>query len=248
MAEKFDISNIRYIAVGAVVAIEEEIERAAMKLVEKGKSLTPEGRKKMASAKKGLVSKGDEFSTVVAKTVQRALENTGIVTRADLDGIEKRVTEIEKKASKRPRPSKAARPVEPEEEKAPAKKPAKAATKKKAAKPARKKPAGGKPAAKKTTAKKPAAKRPAAKKPATGKTSAKKPPVTKAVGTPSSAPAPEIRPEFEPPQLKAVASLIDETKPSTEQVLPAAAGAMGAELPPVRIEPISELIPKRPQD
>jgi polyhydroxyalkanoate synthesis regulator phasin len=137
MAAKRDLSDIPYLAVGAVVALQEEIEKAAERLVEKGKSLTPEGRKKMATAKKGLISKGDEFSTVVAKTVQRALENTGIVTHSDLGGIEKRVTDIEKKVATRKKPA--------------AKQPA-------AKKPAAKKPAAKKPAAKKKAARKPAKK------------------------------------------------------------------------------------------
>ena len=102
MAAKMDLSDIPFLAVGAVVALQEEVEKAAERLVDKGKSLTPEGRKKMAGAKKGLISKGDEFSTVVAKTVQRALENTGIVTHADLGSIEKRVTDIEKKVARKP--------------------------------------------------------------------------------------------------------------------------------------------------
>lgn len=139
MAEKRDLSNIPYLAVGAVVALEEEIERAAERLIEKGKSLTPEGRKKMATAKKGLISKGDDFSQVVARTVQRALENTGIVTRSDLETIEGRVTHIEKKVATMKKPVKTA-----------------------ARKPAAKKPAAKKPAAKKP-AKKKAAKKPAAK-------------------------------------------------------------------------------------
>lgn len=105
MPAKRDLSDLPYLAVGAVVALQEEIEKAAERLVEKGKSLTPEGRKRIATAKKGLISKGDEFSTVVAKTVQRALENTGIVTHADLDGIEKRVGVIEKKVSTRKKPA-----------------------------------------------------------------------------------------------------------------------------------------------
>jgi len=137
-----DFSDIPYLLVGSVVALQEEIEKGAERLVEKGKSLTPEGRKKMATAKKGLVSKGDDFSQVVARTVQRALENTGIVTRSDLDGIEHRVADIEKKVATR----------KPGVKKPAAKKPAK----KKAA---AKKPAGKKPARKK------AAKKPAAVKP-----------------------------------------------------------------------------------
>jgi polyhydroxyalkanoate synthesis regulator phasin len=128
MAGKRDLSDIPYLAVGAVVALQEEVEKAAERLVEKGKSLTPEGRKKIASTKKGLISKGDEFSTVVAKTVQRSLENTGIVTRSDLDGIEKRGTVIEKKVATRKKPA--------------------------AKKPAAKKKAAKKPAAKKKAAKK----------------------------------------------------------------------------------------------
>lgn len=141
MAVKRDLSDIPYLAVGAVVALQEEVEKAAERLVEKGKSLTPEGRKRIASTKKGLISKGDEFSTVVAKTVQRALENTGIVTRSDLDSIEKRVTDIEKKVAKSKKPA--------------AKK---QASRKSAAKKTVKKPASRKSAAKKKAAKKPAKK------------------------------------------------------------------------------------------
>ena len=124
MAAKMDLSDIPFLAVGAVVALQEEIEKAAERLVDKGKSLTPEGRKKMAGAKKGLISKGDEFSTVVAKTVQRALENTGIVTHGDLEGIEKRVTFIEKKVATRKKPA-AKKPAAKKPAKKAAKKPAK---------------------------------------------------------------------------------------------------------------------------
>ena len=132
MAAKRDLSDIPYLAVGAVVALQEEIEKAAERLVEKGKSLTPEGRKKMATAKKGLISKGDEFSTVVAKTVQRALENTGIVTHSDLGGIEKRVTDIEKKVATRKKPAAKKPAAKKKAARKPAKKPAKKAAKKSA--------------------------------------------------------------------------------------------------------------------
>lgn len=98
MARK-ELSDIPYLFVGSVVALQEEIEKAAERLVEKGKSLTPEGRKKAMGEKKGLVSKGDEFSLVVARTVQRVLENVGIVTRSDLEDIDRRVTTMEKKVT-----------------------------------------------------------------------------------------------------------------------------------------------------
>lgn len=94
-----ELSDIPFLLVGSVVALQEEVEKAADLLVEKGKSLTPEGRKKVMSEKKGLISKGDEFSVVVARTVQRVLENVGIVTRSDLEDIDRRVTVIEKKVA-----------------------------------------------------------------------------------------------------------------------------------------------------
>lgn len=96
---KKDFSDIPYLLVGGLVAVEEEVQRAADRLVEKGKSLTPEGRKKAMASKKGLISKGDDFSQVVARTVKRVLENAGLGTRADLDEIDRRVNELEKKLS-----------------------------------------------------------------------------------------------------------------------------------------------------
>lgn len=109
MAKK-EISDIPYLLVGSVVALQEEIEKAAERLVDKGKSLTPEGRKKAAGEKKGLVSKGDEFSLVVARTVQRVLENVGIVTRSDLEDVDRRVTAMEKKVAA-PRKKAAGKPA-----------------------------------------------------------------------------------------------------------------------------------------
>lgn len=133
MAKK-DASDIPYLLVGIGVAAQEEVMKAADRLIDKGKSLTPEGRKKMAGQKKGLVSKGDDFSKVVARTVQRVLENTGIVTRADMEDIDHRVDALQKKVNK-PAKAKAAKP---------------AAKKKAAKKPAKKKKAAKKPAVKKT--------------------------------------------------------------------------------------------------
>ncbi len=133
---KRDFSDIPYLFVGVVVAAQEEIERVAEKLVDKGKSLTPEGRKKAMSAKKGLVSKGDEFSQVVGRTVQRVLENSGLATKGDLDVLDSRVEEIEemvaassrakKKATGKPAKKKAAKKKKAPAKKKPAKK--KAAT------------------------------------------------------------------------------------------------------------------------
>ena len=151
---KRDLSDIPYLFVGAVVAVQEEIERVAENLVEKGKSLTPEGRKKAMSAKKGLVSKGDEFYQVVGRTVQRVLENSGLATAGDLEVLNGRVEEIEGMvmASSRAKKKAAVKPAKK-----------KAAKKKTAVKPAKKKPAkkkaAGKPATVKdaTEAKKPAA-------------------------------------------------------------------------------------------
>ena len=94
--------------------------RVAERLIDKGKSLTPEGRKSMAAAGEGPASKGGDFSQVVAGAVQRALEDAGIVTRDDLDELDRKVDEIERKltpggkraggkaASKKARPKKAA--------------------------------------------------------------------------------------------------------------------------------------------
>ncbi|MFH1150467.1 MAG: hypothetical protein V1748_08330 [Actinomycetota bacterium] len=190
MAKK-DVSDIPYLVVGIGVAAQEEIMKAADRLIEKGKSLTPEGRKKIASQKKGLVSKGDDFSKVVARTVQRVLENTGIVTRDDMSDIDRRVDALERKVS-RPAKAKAAKP-------AAKKKPAKKAAKKKAAKkPAKKKAAGKKAPAKKA----PARKKAAARKPAT-KHAAAAPPVAvaeePAPTEPPTAPVVEIRPLIERP-------------------------------------------------
>ncbi|MBU4241458.1 MAG: hypothetical protein KKE43_08165 [Actinobacteria bacterium] len=129
---KRDFSDIPYLFVGAVVAVQEEIERAAESLVEKGKSLTPEGRKKAMSAKKGLVSKGDDFSQVVGRTVQRVLENSGIATKGDLEMLDVRVKEIEEKVTA---PAKARKPAKKKASKKPAKKKAsRKPAKKKAAK------------------------------------------------------------------------------------------------------------------
>lgn len=144
-----DLSEFPYLIVGIGVAAQEEMTRVADRLVDKGRSLTPEGRRKMAAAKKGLVSRGDDFSQVVARTVQRVLENAGIITRADLDELDRKVDSLERSIAGTPAgaPAKGA-----------------AAKKHETGRPAGKKPASKKPAGKKPARKKPAGKKPAGKK------------------------------------------------------------------------------------
>ena len=101
-------SDLPYLVVGAGVVIEEEAQRAADIFVEKGKSLTPEGRKKAQVEKRGLVAKGGrratDFSVAVAKTVQRTLENVGLVTRDDLKSLDEKVDELAANVKNRLRP------------------------------------------------------------------------------------------------------------------------------------------------
>ncbi len=99
--KKMNLNDILYLAAGGVAAIQEEIERLAERLIDKGKSMTPEGRKKVMNEKRGLVSRGEDFSKIVGKTVQRAFENAGLATRADLEEIEHRVENLEREAGLR---------------------------------------------------------------------------------------------------------------------------------------------------
>lgn len=96
MAEK-DLSDIPYLLIGSGVALKEELERLAEQLVEKGKSLTPEGRREKAKEKKGFASKGGELTDMMVKAVDRVLENAGIPSREDLEAIERRISNIENK-------------------------------------------------------------------------------------------------------------------------------------------------------
>jgi polyhydroxyalkanoate synthesis regulator phasin len=177
-----DLQDVPFLLVGSAVAAREELLKAADAMVEKGKSLTPEGRKKAMSQKKGLVSKGDEFSMVVARTVQRSLENTGLATKSDLEELDRKVDLLERRVTGkvvvvRPTGKKQAR-KKPARKKAAKKKstPAKAPAKKKST------PAKA-PAKKKASAKK----APAAKKAAAPVKPAEKPvekPIEKPVETP----------------------------------------------------------------
>ncbi len=117
---KLDFSELPYLIVGAIVVFQEELMKSADQLVEKGRSMTPEGRKKMVDEKTGLVSKSDDFSQIIALTVQRALENIGIVTREDLRGLDRRIDALERKIS-----GPARKPPKQKPARRPAKKPAK---------------------------------------------------------------------------------------------------------------------------
>lgn len=99
--EKMSLNDISYLVAGGIAAIQEEIERLADKLIDKGKSMTPEGRKKAMEEKRGLVSRREDFSKIVAKTVQRAFENAGLATRADLEEIQHRVEALEREVGMR---------------------------------------------------------------------------------------------------------------------------------------------------
>jgi polyhydroxyalkanoate synthesis regulator phasin len=147
-----DLNDMPFLLLGALASAKDESVSSLDDMIAKGKGLA-EGTKSKAKATvqdkkldatvRELVKKGKEDSAelvdAVGKAVRDTLNSLGIVTKADIKNVEKRLDDLEKKISaepaKKPTPKKAAG------KKAAAKKPAakkkaqsgkKAAAKKKA--------------------------------------------------------------------------------------------------------------------
>lgn len=144
------MNEMPYLLLGALASVRDDKIKTVDEMVSKGKELADGTKSKAKSSVqdkrldatvKELVKKGKQESAELVEAVGRVVKDTldsiGVVTKADIKAVEKRLDSLEKKISAKPAAKKAAK---------------KPAAKKKA-------PAKKKPAAKKKAAKKPAAKK-----------------------------------------------------------------------------------------
>lgn len=105
----FDIADLPYLILGALTTAREEVEKVAKELVDKGKGIVPSSASEKVKAGKAagesVLSKGaqktDDLTDSIAKTVQKALDSMGIITKADITEIDKKISAIEKKLEKK---------------------------------------------------------------------------------------------------------------------------------------------------
>jgi len=147
-----ELNEMPYLLLGALASVRDDSIKNVDDMITKGKELAEGGKAKVKDAAQDnkleatiqdLVKKGkkesEDLVDAIGGVVKDTLDSLGIVTKADIKGVEDRLADLEKKLAPAKKPAKK-KPAKKKAAKKPAKKPAKKAAKKKAPKkPAKKK-------------------------------------------------------------------------------------------------------------
>jgi polyhydroxyalkanoate synthesis regulator phasin len=141
-----ELNDMPYLLLGALASVRDDSIKNVDDMITKGKELAEGGKAKVKDAAQDrkleatiqdLVKKGkkesEELVDAIGGVVKDTLDSLGIVTKADIKGVEDRLAALEKKLAPAKKPAKKKAAKKPAKKKA-AKKPAKKPAKKKAAK------------------------------------------------------------------------------------------------------------------
>jgi len=148
-----ELNEMPYLLLGALASVRDDSIKNVDDMITKGKELAEGGKAKVKDAAQDnkleatiqdLVKKGkkesEDLVDAIGGVVKDTLDSLGIVTKADIKGVEDRLADLEKKLAPAKKPAKKKPAKKKPAKKKAAKKPAKKAAKKKAPKkPAKKK-------------------------------------------------------------------------------------------------------------
>jgi polyhydroxyalkanoate synthesis regulator phasin len=101
--------DLRYLLMGALAELRDRTERMASDLVEKGRKAEGRERKSEASGER-LISKEmpsiEELADTVSRTVEKFLGQMGLVTKSDMESLERRMRSLERKLDRVGEPAK----------------------------------------------------------------------------------------------------------------------------------------------
>jgi polyhydroxyalkanoate synthesis regulator phasin len=109
---QIETGEIRYLVVGAFNELRERAEKMTSDLVEKGKKMET-GEKKARPCRDALLDREilsvEEITDVISRTMERFLGQMGLVTKSDMESLEKRLNSLEKKLDRAAGPARKTR-------------------------------------------------------------------------------------------------------------------------------------------
>ena len=126
-----NVTDIPYMMLGMAATLREKAQDMVEDMVEKGKGLAPSAKEKVKKRKEatekatlGLkqksLQKTDELTEAVGDTVEKVLGQMGLITKSDINDLDKRLSSLERKINKKVK--EAEKEKKAEKEKASAKK------------------------------------------------------------------------------------------------------------------------------
>ena len=126
-----NVTDIPYMMLGMAATLREKTQEMMEGMVEKGKGLAPSAKEKVKKKKEatekatlGLkqksLQKSDELTEAVGDTVEKVLGQMGLITKSDINDLDKRLSSLERKINKKVK--EAEKEKKAEKEKASAKK------------------------------------------------------------------------------------------------------------------------------
>lgn len=95
----FEVTDFPYFIIGACAEMRDRAESMAQSLVERGKEVAPAAKGKTAgeALKRKGVERTDELTEAVGKKVEKLLDQMGLITKADIEALDKRLASLESK-------------------------------------------------------------------------------------------------------------------------------------------------------
>ncbi|MDY6794932.1 MAG: phasin family protein [Actinomycetota bacterium] len=105
-----ELTDLPYLIIGTFAELRERSEKLAKGLVNKGKGVAPEAGKRAAKGKESreiLKERGmhlsDELTETIGNTVEKALGQMGLITKSDIEALDKKLASLERKMAKKAR-------------------------------------------------------------------------------------------------------------------------------------------------
>lgn len=102
-----ETGDFRYFVLGAMTELRERTEKMASEFVEKGRTMSPASRARrgvVRTSGKALMGRDmpimDDLTDMVGRTVERLLGQMGLVTKADIESLERRLQSLERKVNR----------------------------------------------------------------------------------------------------------------------------------------------------
>ena len=107
-----NVTDFPYLMLGMAATLREKTQDMVEDMVEKGKGLVPSAKdkvkkKKVATEKATLglkqksLQKTDELTEAVGDTVEKVLGQMGLITKSDINDLDKRLSSLERKINKK---------------------------------------------------------------------------------------------------------------------------------------------------